>query len=112
MTFARNDPGGADLVGAPAPDHAARRLDAVRRWLTSTPVWLTGLVVVSVLVGTQLVSKPAAAHHERGPALACADVAREVGLTFRGDYGEIYPHGGGNSAIMQRDMGNGAAVGD
>src|SRR5688500_5402258 len=112
MNFARNRASRADLVGEPAPDQAARRLHAVRRWLTSTPVWLTGLVAVSVLVGTQLVPTSAAPHRERGPDLACADVAKEVGLTFRGEYGEIHPHGGANSAIMQRDMGNGAAVGD
>ena len=114
MTFARKDADRADLVGEPAPDPAARRLDTVRRWLTSTPVLLTGLVAVSVLVGTQLVPTSAAAQRERerSPDLACADVAKEVGLTFRGEYGEIYPHGGGNSSIMQRDMGNGAAVGD
>src|SRR4051812_25982495 len=45
-------------------------------------------------------------------AIACRDVAQAVGLDFRGDYGATYPVVDSLGATMQRNMGNGAAVGD
>lgn len=47
-----------------------------------------------------------------GPQLACAEVASSVGLQFTGDYGPVFPAGDANGAMMQQNMGNGAAVGD
>jgi enediyne biosynthesis protein E4 len=47
-----------------------------------------------------------------GPQLACADVASSVGLQFSGDYGPVFPAMEANGAMMQQNMGNGAAVGD
>ena len=47
-----------------------------------------------------------------GPQLACADVARSVGLNFTGDYGPVHPAPDAYGTLMQENMGNGAAVGD
>jgi enediyne biosynthesis protein E4 len=47
-----------------------------------------------------------------GPQLACADVARSVGLEFTGDYGPVLPAPDAYGTLMQENMGNGAAVGD
>jgi hypothetical protein len=69
------------------------------------------LIMVGVLVGLQL----APVKHEgrsRGPALACTDVAASTGLAFTGDYGTIYDTRDDMGKVMQRDMGNGAAVTD
>ena len=41
----------------------------------------------------------------------CVDVAAKVGLDFRGDYGTVFP-GDPINIAMQRNLGNGAAVGD
>ena len=72
---------------------------------------MVGLVVVATLIGTQLAPERQAAH-ARGPNLACVDVAAKVGLSFVGKYGPVYPTHGEMGQIMQRNMGNGAAVGD
>jgi hypothetical protein len=69
------------------------------------------LIVAGVVVG-------AGALLPRTPGAAttvdvgCTDVATSVGLTFRSDYGATYPVQDAFGAVMQRNMGNGAAVGD
>ena len=70
-----------------------------------------GGVVIAVLVAFQFVPK-AAGIRERGPEGGCTDVAAATGLVFQGDYGEVYPTVDRMGRVMQRNMGNGAAVGD
>lgn len=70
-----------------------------------------GVFIVAVLVGAQL-GQPAKATRERGPELGCMDVAEATGLAFRGDYGDVYATRDEMGRLMQRNMGNGAAVGD
>jgi hypothetical protein len=69
-----------------------------------------GLVSWLALTG---VAAPAASAADAAPATdpLCVDVAQDVGIDFRGAYGTTVirtPMG----AMMQRNMGNGAAVGD
>lgn len=71
---------------------------------------VAGVVVAVVVAGRLLPGGPAV--RERGPDGGCVDVAASAGLVFRGDYGEIYPAVDDYGRIMQRNMGNGAAVGD
>lgn len=47
-----------------------------------------------------------------GPALECVDVASATGLVFRGEIGDFVMPGNDMSTAMQKNMGNGAAVGD
>jgi len=54
----------------------------------------------------------ATARPSLGPQLACADVAKSVGLEFTGDYGPVLPAPDAYGTLMQENMGNGAAVGD
>ena len=72
---------------------------------------LLGVFVVAVLIGVQF-ARPAQVTREQAPELGCMDVAAATGLTFRGAYGDIYPTRDEMGRIMQRNMGNGAAVGD
>jgi hypothetical protein len=72
---------------------------------------LFGAFVVALLIGAQF-GRPAQAIRERGPAGGCMDVAAATGLSFRGEYGDVYPTPDKMGIVMQRNMGNGAAVGD
>lgn len=110
MSSATNELGAVRADSPPEAPHAVR--PATRRALTGQRLGLAGLLVVSVLLGTQLAPRRDAPQRVHGPNLGCVDVADETGLRFVGEYGEIYPHGGVNSGTMQRDLGNGAAAGD
>lgn len=70
-----------------------------------------GVFIVAVLVGVQL-ARPGPTARERGPELGCMDVAMASGLDFRGAYGDVYPTRDEMGRVMQRNLGNGAAVGD
>ena len=48
---------------------------------------------------------------QAGPNVACTDVASGQGR-FRGDYGLVYATPDDMGRVMQRNLGNGAAVGD
>lgn len=68
------------------------------------------LGVVAIAIGVaQATATPSG---QRSPNLACADVAKSVGLNFNGDYGSVFPVLDSMGKLMQRNMGNGAAVGD
>jgi len=89
---------------APVARAAARRL--LRRRV---------LVIAAVIVGASLLGAvvvTAKSPPTRGSSLACADVASAVGLNFTGDYGPVFPSQDALGEMMQRNMGNGAAVGD
>jgi hypothetical protein len=75
------------------------------------------VAVVVVTVGAAAVAAAVAlASRPSGPVrtvdVGCQDVAANAGLTFRGDYGATYKVQDAFGDVMQRNMGNGAAVGD
>lgn len=73
------------------------------------PPVLTALffLVTAIFVGDAVVTA-----NPRDSALACSDVAKAAGLNFSGDYGPVFPGLDEMGALMQRNIGNGAAVGD
>jgi hypothetical protein len=72
-------------------------------------VVLTGGIAAAVVLGT---NGSGSAGVVRTADVGCVDVAASVGLTFRGDYGATYRVQDAFGDVMQRNMGNGAAVGD
>jgi len=89
---------------APVARLAARRVLRPRVLLPTSAVLAAGLVAAVAVT-----AKPPPT---RGPNLGCADVAATSGLNFSGEYGPVFPALDAMGAMMQRDMGNGAAVGD
>jgi enediyne biosynthesis protein E4 len=68
-------------------------------------------VIVFVVLGGAIAAVRFASAQDHTSHVTCADVAAHVGLDFRGAYGTtVIPTPMG--AMMQRNMGNGAAVGD
>ena len=81
-----------------------------RRFPRRRDILVVGCAVAAVLVAAVVAT--ARQTPALGPQLACADVAASVGLQFTGDYGPVFPAMDANGALMQQNMGNGAAVGD
>jgi hypothetical protein len=73
---------------------------------------LVGLVLVAVAAGAVFVVSSGGSGVHRSATLACADVAAASGLAFTGSYGPVFPVLDAMGNLMQRNMGNGAAVGD
>ena len=100
------------FVGLGLHREVAPAVRAGLRW-ARRPVVLTAasIVLLASVAGVAVVTaKPV---HQRGPDLACKDVADSVGLSsFSGAYGAVYPSVDAMGQMMQRNMGNGAAVGD
>src|SRR5947208_2976977 len=70
----------------------------------------SGLALALLAVGVWAVSAASAGQQPPDGRL-CVDVASKVGLQFQGDYGQVFD-GDAITSSMQRNMGNGAAVGD
>ena len=75
-------------------------------WLSIRRIAAFGLVGAAVGVGYLWLGGTA-----RGDDRLCVDVAAEIGLDVRGAYGTTVAPGP-MGAMMQRNMGQGAAVGD
>ncbi len=92
------------LEPIPESPPATRRFLRLRVLLVAA-----GAVAIALAATVAATSQPSS---NLGPQLACADVARSVGLQFNGDYGPVYPALDAYGTLMQQNMGNGAAVGD
>ena len=82
-----------------------------RRVLRPKVIGVVGVLFVAGIVALQ-VAPSKGPGLQRSETLACADVAATAGLTFFGSYGEVFPTQDTMGNLMQRNMGNGAAVGD
>jgi len=67
---------------------------------------LVGLALILVAAWTSSADRSGAA------AIQCVDVAEARGLTFRGAYGSVVEDRDQMARMMERNMGNGVAVGE
>jgi enediyne biosynthesis protein E4 len=71
-----------------------------------------GRVALGVAATLIVLTGSLASASTSGSPVACADVTRDVGITFRGALGDSVVDGSDGSVLMQQNMGNGVAVGD